>query len=120
MAHNAKAGGEVGANGEFYKGGQFVADNPETAKCIPITKSFHQIQTEPYTWTIVAKNVFPVMTAAGIGTVSKFENGANRNYSKIILVENAKELCDRNGWNLETIKSFITRYNNGERTYKKE
>lgn len=32
MAHNAKAGGEVGANGEFYKGGQFVADKADTVK----------------------------------------------------------------------------------------
>lgn len=32
MAHNAKAGGEIGANGEFYKGGQFVADDPNTVK----------------------------------------------------------------------------------------
>lgn len=32
MAHNAKAGGEIGANGEFYKGGQFVADSENTIK----------------------------------------------------------------------------------------
>lgn len=32
MAYKAKSGGEIGANGEFYKGGQFVADNPNTAK----------------------------------------------------------------------------------------
>ena len=30
--HKAIAGGEIGANGEFYKGGQFVADNPDTIK----------------------------------------------------------------------------------------
>ena len=30
--HKAIAGGEVGANGEFYKGGQFVADDPKTVK----------------------------------------------------------------------------------------
>lgn len=30
--HKAIAGGEVGANGEFYKGGQFVADNADTIK----------------------------------------------------------------------------------------
>lgn len=30
--HKAVAGGEIGANGEFYKGGQFVADDPKTVK----------------------------------------------------------------------------------------
>ena len=30
--HNAKAGGEIGANGEFYKGGQFVADTEDWEK----------------------------------------------------------------------------------------
>lgn len=32
MAHHAKKGGEIGANGEFYKGGQFVADSEYTVK----------------------------------------------------------------------------------------
>ena len=32
MAHNAKAGGERGANGEFYKGGQFVNTVKENDK----------------------------------------------------------------------------------------
>ena len=32
MAHHAKAGGEIGANGEFYTGGQFVNTVPENAK----------------------------------------------------------------------------------------
>lgn len=32
MAHKAMKGGEIGANGEFYKGGQFVADDPKTVK----------------------------------------------------------------------------------------
>lgn len=30
--HNAKKGGEFGANGEFYKGGQFVADTEDWVK----------------------------------------------------------------------------------------
>lgn len=32
MAHHAKVGGEIGANGEAYKGGQFVNTIPENAK----------------------------------------------------------------------------------------
>jgi len=32
MAHHAKVGGEIGANGASYKGGQFVNTIPENAK----------------------------------------------------------------------------------------
>ena len=32
MAHHAKVGGEIGANGEAYKGGQFVNTIPENEK----------------------------------------------------------------------------------------
>jgi hypothetical protein len=32
MGHNAKSGGEYGANGEFYRGGQFVNTVAENAK----------------------------------------------------------------------------------------
>lgn len=120
MAHKAKTGGEIGANGEFYKGGQFVADSENTIKgSNNSVKSSHRIQIEPYKWIEADKTVLPVMVSAGIGTVSRFENGNNKDYSKIILIENAQELCNRNKWNIEIVKSFISRYNNGERVYTK-
>ena len=120
MAHKAKAGGEIGANGEFYKGGQFVADNPNTAKGSNPKKSQHKIQIEPYKWVVADADEFPIMNAAGIGTVSKFDDTYDiYNYQKIVLADDAEYLCKRNGWNLEQIKNFIARYNAGERVYRK-
>ena len=120
MAHKAKAGGEIGANGEFYKGGQFVADNPNTAKGSNHKKSRHKIQIEPYKWVVVDADEFPTMGAAGIGTVATFVQANGwKDYSEIALTDNAEWLCNRNGWNLDEIKNFIARYNAGERIYRK-
>ena len=55
MAHNAKSGGEIGANGEFYKGGQFVADCPDTVKGMRyIAKNPRKIEIEPRKWILQA------------------------------------------------------------------
>jgi len=120
MAHNAKAGGEWGANGEFYKGGQFVADNPNTTKGVAAKKGQRRIEIEPYKWILAEADIFPIMKAAGIGTVARFKrtNGW-RDYSEIELLANAEELCMRNHWDVEQIKSFIAQYNAGERIYRK-
>ncbi len=55
MAHNAKAGGEIGANGEFYKGGQFVADSDHPKGCAA-PHGRHKIMTAPYYWIVADWN----------------------------------------------------------------
>lgn len=120
MAHKAKIGGEWGANGEFYKGGQFVADNPNTAKGTAQKKGQRKIQIAPYKWVIADADEFPVIGQCMVGAVAKFKRAGGWNdYSEIELVENAEELCERNCWDIEQIKSFIARYNAGERIYRK-
>lgn len=120
MAHNAKSGGEIGANGEYYKGGQFVADNPNTAKGMAQKKGQRKIQIAPYKWVIAKENEFAIISQCMVGAVSVFKRAGGWNdYSEIELVENAEELCQRNCWDIDHIKSFIARYNAGERIYKK-
>jgi hypothetical protein len=58
--HNAKAGGEIGANGEFYKGGQFVADNPETVKSKYLKSPVRRICIEPYKWITANADTFGI------------------------------------------------------------
>lgn len=50
MAHNAKKGGEFGANGEWYKGGQFVADLEDTVKGGYTPKGPRKVCVAPYEW----------------------------------------------------------------------
>lgn len=121
MAHNAKAGGEIGANGEFYKGGQFVADNPNTNKGSGNQKKKpRKIEIEPYKWILAEPNVFPIIPKAGVGRVSKFKRvGGWNDFSELELCENAEELCRLNGWNMEEFITFIGKYNKGERTFEK-
>ena len=60
MAHNAKKGGEIGANGEFYKGGQFVADSADTIKSKYLSRGSRKIEVEPYTWIFAGPDTFGI------------------------------------------------------------
>ena len=114
MAHKAMRGGEIGANGEFYKGGQFVADNPETAKGSRITcNTTHRIEIEPYKWIEASREERSIMRAI-VGTVARW---AGRRGGAVELVDNAEHICKHFGWNLEKAKEMVNRYNAGERVY---
>ena len=114
MAHKAMRGGEIGANGEFYKGGQFVADCPNTAKGRNAnTSRTHKIEIEPYKW-IAANHEEKSIMRAVVGTVASWvgERGG-----VIALRDDAAEICARNGWNFEAARDLVARYNAGERIY---
>lgn len=47
----AVKGGEVGVNGEFYKGGRFLPNNPDRAKVEgSAPRKARKIEIEPYKW----------------------------------------------------------------------
>ena len=57
----AKSGGEIGANGEFYKGGQFIAtkDRPKTK----YKKKTGKREINRYQWVLApAENLRPLMS----------------------------------------------------------
>lgn len=57
MAHNAKTGGELGANGEFYAGGQFVntiAANDKRAAREAAKYMARKQEIAPYSWALPA------------------------------------------------------------------
>lgn len=119
MAHRAMRGGEIGANGEFYQGGQFVADNPNTVKgSAARTSGKHKIEIEPYKW-ITAENGEKSIFSSLVGTIARWIYGNDRktDFKQIELVPNAAELCKRNGWNLAAATDLVARYNAGERIY---
>ena len=49
MATQAKQGGEVGANGEWYKGGQFIAQT-DMPKGAPKPKKKSKVEIAPFVW----------------------------------------------------------------------
>lgn len=70
MKRQAKAGGEIGANGEAYKGGQFIAEHPDTEKGRKRPTSRGKKQIAPYVWELPPSPAhFPLMDLAwGIGS----------------------------------------------------
>ena len=48
----AKKGGQIGANGEFYKGGAFIATTDKYSKGHPKPKKQGKVEIQPYVWEI--------------------------------------------------------------------
>lgn len=115
MAHHAKKGGEIGANGEFYKGGQFVADSEHTVKGKKkkTISGTRKIRIEPYKWVEAKTDEISIADRIQVALWKNWKNG-------LILDPNAEEICQRCHWNFELQKELIRRFNAGERIISKE
>lgn len=114
MAHHAKKGGEIGANGEFYKGGQFVADSEHTVKGKKkkIFSGSHKIPVEPgKPWVKVDRSMDSIMRHILVG----LWNQPDWRKTGVLLDSKAEEICNRNHWSFECQKELIRRFNAGER-----
>lgn len=111
MKRQAKAGGEYGANGEFYKGGAFINTVPENPKGAPQKKkkATGKQEIEPYKWEVAPqegkRSIFRLL--AGIEIFDKntlqfsFNPDLRLHYALPEVVEQRKER--------------IARFNAGER-----
>ena len=116
MAHHAKKGGEIGANGEFYKGGQFVADSELTVKSLKKKKVFsgkRKIQIEPCKWVEAKADEIAIADRIHVAIWRNWESG-------LIPCSDAKEICERCHWSFEIQMELIRRFNSGERIISKE
>lgn len=146
-AGRAKAGGEIGKNGEFYKGGQYLPSSETTVKgsiSIKIQKSTGRKEVSPYVFDYP-----PADDMLSIYDRVKYACRDNRKECQYIKgegfvgirLEAVEELvgtwgktrmvkpCRENGWNdTETpfipdperfawIEKLVDRFNNGERWY---
>ena len=79
MATQAKAGGEIGINGEFYTGGQFMAGSAQTVKGMQNGSSrkakTRKMEIEPFVWAEQpASNMRPLFRKFGFAAIY---NGGN-------------------------------------------
>ncbi len=73
MAHNAKSGGEYGANGEFYAGGQFVNTIAENDKRAARAAAKHMSRRQ-----LVAPGVFALPPSATARAIFESLRGVYR------------------------------------------
>lgn len=110
MAHNAKKGGEIGANGEYYKGGQFVADSANTVKGKYLSRGPWKICIEPYKWIKADPDTF--------GIWQEIENMTFTYLNGKPLAEPMIDpsIANRDpGW-AKWLNAMLDLYKNGERT----
>jgi len=56
----AKAGGQVGANGEWYEGGQFIATTDHAKSHKRAAKSSGKVEVAPYVWEFAPEGMAPI------------------------------------------------------------
>jgi hypothetical protein len=104
----AKAGGELGANGEWYEGGKFINTIPENAKREGSKRSKpRKVQVEPFAWVTVNEWRQSIYTKLA-GVYGKVVDG------KMVLNVNPQTLTHF-GDTMEEVERLAERYNAGER-----
>jgi hypothetical protein len=141
----AKKGGEIGLNGEHYKGGQFLPSSEKTVKgLIRIPKGSGKKEIAPYVYAYApADDMLSIYDRIGhacrdnrkecqyvkgegfIGLRLEVNESMIGHFGPAYMVKPTKE----NGWNdcetpfipdperLEWTKGLVDRFNNGERWY---
>ena len=103
-------GGQVGANGEFYKGGRFlntIAENPKVEGSKP--KTARKVEIEPYKW-VVPEDGRQAIYPGFAGVFGKVINGQ-------MIVNCSDQTLAYFGKTREAVQAIADRYNNGERFY---
>lgn len=107
----AKVGGEAGPNGEFYKGGAFIATT-QKPKAKPHKKAQFKQQYEPYKWDVNPEGkraIFPL-----VGTVIRFDHATGKMEPFQPAFDAAKDGIPF-GFSIETTRKLCDLYNSGER-----
>lgn len=79
MTIKAKKGGEFGANGEFYKGGQWlntVEENPKSSTIGRQANKVKKIEVAPYVWQEVEASKVPYCIYTRLSGAVKFYESA--------------------------------------------
>lgn len=95
MNRRAKIGGEIGINGEFYKGGQFLPStkNPKRSKEKCGCNSKKKQQYEPYKWSVPPRGKKTSIFSLGlIGTRLQY---AGKGFDKIEIIDEKIRLNER-------------------------
>jgi hypothetical protein len=108
----AKKGGEIGANGEFYEGGKFIAKTEKPKSQAEIRKATRRQNTSPYVWE-VAPNAELVAIFPSLNGIEFFNHNTktfafNADLRGSFATEEA----------IECRKNKIEAYNNGKKWHK--
>lgn len=105
----AKAGGEIGANGEFYEGGKFIATTDHAKRKAAAKRATGRQQVAPGNWEVPPTGMRSLYARwsglwvnGGNGTVM-LNPGANADYFGADQLQQAADAA--------------TKYNNGERWF---
>lgn len=114
----AKAGGQIGTNGEFYQGGQFLPESKThikgswgTSKKKAKTAKLRKVEIARREWAMQpTENHRAILMFCG--TILKWQDGDN--WGKLLEVY-TKANFEYQGYTAEQARSFADRFNSGER-----
>lgn len=114
MSRRAKKGGEIGANGEFYKGGQFINTIAENSKgqAKKRGRSTGKVQVEPFVWVQCLEGKFPILKI--VGSYAKWSDDGKsielfQPYLKHVGIDGSYKFRG------QSLDSLVEKWNDGER-----
>lgn len=111
----AAPGGEIGANGDFYEGGKFIATK-DRPKGKPQPRKPRKYEIENYVWVTEAPDgylpIWPML--AGVHPYNRARKEFSPNYNYLELFERQNPEADARSFAFETMKQ-IDAFNSGNR-----
>tara|TARA_R110000782_G_scaffold12895_4_gene38151 strand:+ start:19158 stop:19511 length:354 start_codon:yes stop_codon:yes gene_type:complete len=106
----AKKGGEIGANGEFYKGGAFIATTDHAKGAPRKARKARKQEVAPYVWEVAPEDGLKSLFGA-LGGVEEFNEG------KFTFNERLSASYYGSPEQVAQRKDRIAAFNNGERWF---
>lgn len=119
----AKTGGEVGANGDFYRGGEFIANTPlpKMPRCKVPSSTRRRWEVAPYTREVAPSGDVRPIYGALSGCVQHGDWNAEEKTASIVWREDFAKIQHRDSpEEIPKNRELFNRYQNGERWYKPE
>lgn len=119
MKTRAKTGGEIGINGEYYKGGQFLPSSPNTIKgemkSTNSKKATRKQEIAPYKWEVSpAENLNSIFSIIA-GTVAGWKV-----YNETLEYNANEKVLNYVGMTEEEARELINMWNDGYRWFERK
>lgn len=115
MQKRAKIGGEIGANGEWYDGGKFIATTERPKGNVSCSAKAQQYQYEPRKWSVPpTQDARPILMIVGRHAAPIWEG---RTYTKITLYAPYLESQGTDEAFGHKVQDLVDAWNRGERWF---
>lgn len=107
----AAKGGEVGANGEWYEGGKFIATTERKKTEGSKPRGTGKVEIAPGVYEVAPEGMKSLYRMIGLGIYGVWDRASE----KIVINPRAETIMHKNNISRESVQALIDQWNSGQR-----